>query len=507
MLGIGTKLRASTIKRLLALACAALLITSMAPLYAIARYDHPYYDDFGFAKAVRTEWQASGDAGRALQAAWNSAKSVRETWQGTYTGTLLSNMQPGAFSERLYGWGAVFLLTAFLLGFGCFFWTVCRDVLGACRADACIVTSLLLLVCAQFLPNHSEAFFWFNGGVGNTFIYAMLFLSLALCLKLRRAQHTAAKVALLIALALLMTLLGGGSYGGGVLGLCVYACVSLTAIVRKARFRWAYTGLTLWFLVCFLYSMSAPGNAVRAAQIGVSASLVGTVCKALYYGVALFGSYVRLPMLAVGLAALPMIVAGVRRARFAFPRPWLVAILGLCLYCTQLTATLHSGVFLGGGRILDTYYESFVAFFFLLEIYVTGSVVKTLERKGRMPSTATLGTLRRALPIVCATLLVIGTIAWKRPNDALYGPQNTTGGSALASLLNGEARRYDAEMTAREAILNDETQTTVTLAPLSAVPDVFMEDPLAPGALYDAKPALCAFYGKDAILTEGGDAP
>ena len=75
--------------------------------------------------------------------------------------------------------------------------------------------------------------------------------------------------------------------------------------------------------------------------------------------------------------------------------------------------------------------------------------------------------------------------------------------SAWLSLLDGEAAQYDREMTERERLLNDESQPVVTLAPLSAVPRIFMEDELTPGAIYDVRPSLCQYYGKEAIWLAG----
>ena len=73
----------------------------------------------------------------------------------------------------------------------------------------------------------------------------------------------------------------------------------------------------------------------------------------------------------------------------------------------------------------------------------------------------------------------------------------------VQSLLNGEAAQYDREMTERERLLNDESQPVVTLAPLSAVPRIFMEDELTHGAIYDVRPSLCQYYGKEAIRLAG----
>ena len=100
-------------------------------------------------------------------------------------------------------------------------------------------------------------------------------------------------------------------------------------------------------------------------------------------------------------------------------------------------------------------------------------------------------------------LLGMGCLAGRPAGEALYGVQNLSGPSAALSILSGEAARYDAEMTLREEALNDPAQSVVTLSPLTAVPDVFMDDLIVPGAEYDVRPSLAAYYGKEAILIAG----
>ena len=100
-------------------------------------------------------------------------------------------------------------------------------------------------------------------------------------------------------------------------------------------------------------------------------------------------------------------------------------------------------------------------------------------------------------------LLGMGCLACRPAGEALYGVQNLSGPSAALSILSGEAARYDAEMTLREEALNDPAQPVVTLSPLTAVPDVFMDDLIVPGAEYDVRPSLAAYYGKEAILIAG----
>ncbi len=334
-----------------------------------------------------------------------------------------------------------------------------------------------------------EAFYWFNGGIGNTFIYSLLALYAALCVRLDRPGGRARAGWLIAALAVVAALIGGGSYCGGLLAILGCALLCMWAFARKRPYRWAHIALTAWLAACYLYSVSAPGNAVRAGMIGAGVSPVVAVAKALYYGAALMGSYTRLPLLAVALLLAPMMARWARGSTCTFRWPLLAFAGGAGLFCAQLTPTLYSGVFLGGGRTIDTYYMSYVLLFLLCEGYGIGWWVK--RRKAafpldRLPS--------RALLALCACLMIVGCLGYKRPGDTLYGPMNMAGGSAALSLARGEARQYDAEMDARETLLNDASQPVVTLKPLTQVPDVFMRDLLAESGRDNPRVALCAFY-------------
>lgn len=485
------------IRRALLWLSVAALVVGALPLYAIAPYNHPYYDDYGFSAGVHQVWRETGDLRAVLAAAVESARSVRQTWQGTYTGTFLSNLQPGLFSENWYFLSSFFLLTAFI---ACFTYALCV-VFGELGMDrtgratlACLATALML----QFMPDIGEAFYWFNGGVGNTFIYSLLMLSFALSVRLVKREGRG--VGYTLALAVLMILLGGGSYGGGLFGLCVYALGTAWLFWKRHPKKWTFLCLTALFLGCFVYSMSAPGNGVRAGVLGTQSSAVKAVLQALYYGTAQMGTYLRLPLLGVTLLLLPAMYQAAKKSDWAFSHPWLVTGGLWALFCTQLTPPLYAGVFIGGGRIVNTYFESFVVMWLLLVYYLSGHAARRLEGRTAGELTAK-GYGALALTAVC--LLAVGSLAYKPADEALFGVQNLHGASAALSLVKGEAQQYDREMTERERLLNDESQPVVTLRPLSAVPDVFMDDLLTPGATDDVRPALCLYYGKEAVVIEG----
>ncbi len=484
-------------QRSFACLCVLALILSTLPLYTIAFYNHPYYDDFGFSASVHQAWKDTGSLTAVFGAAMDSAAHTRQFWQGTYTGTILSNLQPGLFSESLYWIGNWFILTA-LIACVAFFLHTAFAKLGLERWGRVSLISLALMMIIQFMPDVGEAFFWFNGGIGNTFIYALLALAAALSIRLYESKGKG--IVLTLVLAVLMVALGGGSYGGGLFALCMGAVGLACLFWRKGKKRWHFAALYVLLGVCFWYSMSAPGNSVRAWYIQYQSSAVKTVLQSFYYGMGQMGEYMRLPLIAITLPLLPALYEAARKSQYHFSHPWLVLALGTCLYCTQFAPPLYAIASIGDGRIVNTYFISFVILWFFYVYYLAGHMARRVD----LPQI----TVRQWGAVVLASLCMFGTgaLAFRRTGDMLYGVQNLSGPSALLSIVTGEAVQYDREMTAREELLNDENQPVITLEPIGAVPAVFMDDLIIPDAVYDVRESLCLYYGKEAIHIAGEEA-
>ena len=245
-------------RRLFAALCVLVLAVSTLPLAVISFYNHPYYDDYGFSAGVHHVWKDTGSLSAVWNAAVESAKNTRQTWQGTYTGTFLSNLQPGLFSENLYWTSNVFLITALIICMGFFFGTV-FEKLGLERPERVSLAALALTVMIQFMPDPGEAFYWFNGGVGNTFIYSLLALAAALTVRLISDRGPAlGKTAALLVLAVL---LGGGSYGGGLFALCMGVCLLGWMLWQKRPKRWHLLAILIVFVLCFATASLLPETA------------------------------------------------------------------------------------------------------------------------------------------------------------------------------------------------------------------------------------------------------
>ena len=94
--------------------CVAALLLSLMPLYALSAYNHACYDDFGFSIRTHDTWRETGSFLETVRAAVQNTVSIRDTWEGTYTTSFLSALQPALFGEDLY-WVTTALLLTFLL--------------------------------------------------------------------------------------------------------------------------------------------------------------------------------------------------------------------------------------------------------------------------------------------------------------------------------------------------------------------------------------------------------
>ena len=483
-------------KRVIAALCVLALALSIAPMLVVSVYSHPFYDDFGFTLAPRAVWRETGSVWETLGAGLAAAHSERYTWQGAYTTNYLTDISPFIRSEGQYFWTTLALLAALRGGVFALAFAACRTLLGAGRAEATAVGAMAAFLMTQFAPEPSEAFFWANGGYNYALITALTLLSLARAIHLLKAESARDGVGWCAALLLPLTLSGGGSYAPGLFAVCAFGLLTLWALLTRQKRRWPLCAATLWLLACFLYNCLAPGNAVRAGTLTGGMSPVKAVAQAFYFGFALMGRFFSLPLLAALLVTALLLLPALRRTQLRFSHPLLWTAALACLFCAQLAPTLYTGNYLGDGRAVDTYWFTYVALSFTLCVYWLGWAAKRLPEKAEAERV-------RPLPLlVAATLLAVGCVGYRPENAESYGPQNMTGGSALRSLLSGEAAEYDRQMDAREAALNDPAQPEVELRPITGIPKVFMSDALESGMRSYVLELYRDYYGKTAVTAK-----
>lgn len=209
------------------------------------------------------------------------------------------------------------------------------------------------------------------------------------------------------------------------------------------------------------------------------------VLQAFYFGLALMGNWFSLPLLVVWCMVAWQLSEALRGSPYRFNHPIWTTVLCVCLFCAQLAPTLYTGNYLGDGRALNTYFYTFVLMSCALALYWMGWGQRRLDGRAAFPAigTAKKDGLRIGAFAAAVVLLVAGCVCYHPEGSLEPGPQNMAFGSALRSLLNGEAAAYDAAMDARDESMNDHEQTEPVMAPVEDIPEAFMGDALNSGSL------------------------
>ena len=212
----------------------------------------------------------------------------------------------------------------------------------------------------QFVPDLSEAFFWFNGGVAYTLMWSMLLVRLAVWLRMERAGNKAGAVLWSVMLVLLSVVMGGSKYTTLLFALLVDGLLLMYAFSKKRPLRFVQLLCTLLMAGLMVFSAMAPGNGVRAATLGAGLNPVMAIAQAMFFGISLLGHWFSLPLVAVWAVAVWQLSDALKNSRLSFRWPLLVTAAGICLFCAQLTPTLFTGNYLGDGRTVNTYYFGYV---------------------------------------------------------------------------------------------------------------------------------------------------
>ncbi len=494
--------RFSLSRRAVCWLCALLLLASVVPMYALAFYNHAYYDDFGFSTLTHSAWQEGGGLWAVLAAGIQNTVGIRQTWEGTYFSSFLSTFQPALFGENLYWLTTFVLLTAFLFSLWFFLSQTLRGMLGMDRVSTSAVTCALGFVAVQFAPNAAEGFFWFNGGVAYTLMSSFLLLWAGVWLRLERENRRVRSILLYALLLVLTVCVGGAKYTTVLFAALLALCSTVWAFIAERPKKWATLSLTLVLLACFAFSVSAPGNAVRAQTLTGGMSAPKATLEAVYFGLALAGHSFSLPLLAAIALLVALALPALRASKFRFAHPVWITLLFISLFCAQLTPTLYTGNYLGDGRVRNVYWFTYVLITALLSLYWAGFLLK---RHGLCAESRPDGRLKGATACVLAVLLAVGCVAWHPDGSASYGPQNMAGGAALRALTSGKAAAYDHAMDKRDALLNDATQPDVTLTPVEDSPSSFMGDALLSNNVDYVLRLYADYYSKSSVRLAGGE--
>lgn len=453
-----TKLDRKKIITIVAIFLGTGLLLSLIPIIISSFYSHPLADDFGFSEKVNHVVKNGGGLFDILSASFQQVKDTYLDWQGTYAAIFVFSLQPAAFSEHIYFLTTFVMLTA-LIASTLFFVNTIFNILGYDKKIGIIISFVILLLSIHFVVDKKEAFFWWNGSSYYTLFYSFSLLFFSILIKLYYAEKIIKKVIFLIISLLLAAILGGGNYSTALLTTVILAFVIFLLIKHKKKISLCYVMIFLILITGFVISMIAPGNSVRAATL-TGESPVKAIIHSVFYAVVYIAKWTGLAQLAgfsvIGFFAYIL----TKNSKYKFQYPFIVFVLSVLVFATQLTPPLYAMNSVGSGRQVNIYYYSYYIFMSFNIFYIIGWInqkdIVRIRTKNIQKSFS-----------VCTLLLIIGVFLCGCLN---YGLHNITFVDTLLALKNSTPQTYSAEYLGRiSQIKNGNT----TISDIKTVPDFF----------------------------------
>ena len=425
------------------MAVLAVLVLSLIPMLLVAIYARPLADDFGYSAGTRAVWQASHNIFLVLGSVGAQVAKTYVDWQGSFSAIALFALQPGLFSEKIYGLGTVVLVALFVWG-NLYFFRGVFDGAGkagdgvngavgkasggpdgaAARNVAMIVAGAVLIVSMQTLPHANQGFYWWNGASYYCLFYSLMLLQWGMIVRKKKV----------VLPCVLGFVLGGGNLVTGLLNLEVTALLMLVAVIevvkgahktkvvvdgeiavggRKApELIWLVkiAVIMVFSLAGFIVNAVAPGNAVRASE-SVSMGAVEAIGQSFIDAYQYFGEWMNLPVVLLLLFVLPFVWFGFAGngsgadssegvgvsgygsgAGFVRRVPmFLLVLLAFGLFASTFTPTEFSMSEVGPRRIQNVRYFVFIVFMVLLETEAVIRVRSVLKAGDSSFDTAKIG--------------------------------------------------------------------------------------------------------------------
>lgn len=466
----------------LALLLLAAFIISFVPCVIIALYNHPSLDDFSFGVLPRLARMNGGSAMDIIAAAAKQVGISYETWQGTFCGIFLMALQPAVFGEQFYFIGALvvyfILIGSTIYAVRTFFY---RSLNNCGQAIVCII---IIALSIHFLPSPVEAFYWYNSAMYYTGFYSLSLVLLCFSYKHMKADGNSIAGSALLVIGSFC--IGGGNYVTALLYTELMLCLCIYSFYKKSAFRVTMLLAVISVAAGLAISALAPGNAVRAEFFN-GWPFVQAIIQAFKNGIIYIVEYSTKPPVILCIASLyPFLARAAGVSKISFKYPVIVLGISFCIFCSQYAPTLYGTGGMGGGRVQNIRFFSYIWYMIFNIYYVTGWYAKKREAVSNREAGGKTG-FKFSIAAIILALITLPLTGWA----------NVTGISAARSLLSGQASAYHLEQLSREEMLRSDNMK-IELPRLSSKPYVLFFADVSKDE--DGNRGICEFYGKESVV-------
>lgn len=488
-------------RRLVLLGMAALLVLTLFPLYRLAMYAIPWYDDYMFGRFTKAFLGEEYSLRSALAGAYYCAKTEWYAWQGCYSCSFLNSLVPNIWNEGLYWLGPVSIITLLAVSVFLLTKTLLRNVLGKDPVTELSFSCAVSVMVVMLIHTAQAGFYWYVGGMSYVAMHSFLLLLAAVWIRLLAGSGRVRAVLLILCSLAGAVLVGGANYVTGLQGMLLGLSLCGLGILLKRKRTLTMLPSVLLYAYCFYKSVSAPGNSVRSniydAVGGYGMDPLSAIGCSFLEAFRRLGEFTGLITLAIIVTLLPLIRKLIRDTKFRFPYPALILLWSFCFYAAGFAPGMYALGHGGLGRTLNAVKITYQVLLMANVVYWLGWFNRKRKEKGILKA------FDKGAPFLFYLfmgLLMLG-IFKTEPNQA--GSYSAYG--AYYYIHTGEANEFHKEYLARmEKIVNGGPVVEVT--PYHFRPWFLIADDLSDNPDSEPNRAIADWYGKEAVICISEDA-
>lgn len=520
-------------------------LLSVIPLYIIGMYAHPSVDDYYYGTQTVQVWNETHSIASVIKCSFDEMLNTYNIWQGNFSAIFLMRLQPGIFGEQYYFITPLILLSAYI-GFSIFFfYTALKKIFKTDSYLAATVGICLTFVSMQLCMTPSDSFYWYNGAIYYTFFYSLMLFLFALLIRMHTAKAAGTVIFTLIS-SVLAFLIGGSNYATALFmciilalaaGAAIYSVLTKKNKVIRSYHMAAYIIVALAAMAGLFISMAAPGNAFRQDSVGGSTGIIKTFIYTFAFGGYSIAKVLNAPCLIFFVCMIPAFYSIAKKSGFSYRYPLLVAVFTFGLYCSMGTPVFYAQGLRMPYRMMNIIFFAAYVYIAFNMIYLLGWIgnkygkdshenmshkdtykintgkkhislddivnnfydkIKASRKNAILALTISLC----AFVIACIGCIEVGETEYKSGNAGFSNlPLSAT---AALSLLNGDAKIYDAELTARDEYLTStsDDEQFITVPALSKRPAPIFHSDITDDAGDWHNAHLAMYYRKECVWTE-----
>ena len=520
-------------------------LLSVIPLYIIGMYAHPSVDDYYYGTQTVQVWNETHSIASVIKCSFDEMLNTYNIWQGNFSAIFLMRLQPGIFGEQYYFITPLILLSAYICFSIFFFYTALKKIFKTDSYLAATVGICLTFVSMQLCMTPSDSFYWYNGAIYYTFFYSLMLLLFALLIRMRTSKAAGTVIFTLIS-SVLAFLIGGSNYATALFmciilalaaGSAIYSVLTKKNKVIRSYHMAAYIIVALAAMAGLFISMAAPGNVLRQDSVGGSTGIIKTFIYTFAFGGYSIAKVLNAPCLIFFVCMIPAFYSIAKKSGFSYRYPLLVAVFTFGLYCSMGTPVFYAQGLRMPYRMMNIIFFAAYVYIAFNMIYLLGwiwnkygkdshenmshkdtykintgkkhisldDIVNNFYDKikaSRKNAILALAISLCAFVIACIGSIEVGETEYKS-GDAGFSNLPLSATAAL-SLLNGDAKTYDTELTARDEYLTStsDDEQFITVPALSKRPAPIFHSDITDDAGDWHNAHLAMYYRKECVWTE-----